>query len=177
MSTIIRKPSQDIKASAYKPAQDFIHKNNLSQFRMTIYLEAVDVLPQKGIMPTDTSIAQFIGEKRTHSAVNIGMKAIVKAGLARKTGETDLGTSYTLTAKGERAVMECKMLIRDFYAVIDSGEPAIPEPPNYQNSFERLNREIKSQRQTIEALNQTIGYQQQIIATLQAELGAVKASQ
>lgn len=175
MSTIVRKPSQDIKASAYKPAQDFIHKHNLSQFRMTIYLEALDILPRRGIMATDTSIAQFIGEKRTHSAVNIGMKAIVKAGLARKTGETDLGTSYILTAKGERAVMECKILIREFYAVIDSGEP-LPEPPNYQNSFERLNREIKSQRQTIEALNQTIGYQQQIIATLQAELGAVKAS-
>lgn len=172
MSTV-RKPSFDIKASAYKPAQDFIHKHNLSQFRMTIYLEALDVLPQRGIMATDTSIAQFIGEKRTHNAVNISMKAIVKAGLARKTGETDLGTAYILTAKGERAVMECKMLIKEFYAVLDSGEP-LPEPPNYQNSFERLNREIKNQRQTIEALHQTISYQDQLINSLQDKLEALE---
>ncbi|MGP4994985.1 hypothetical protein [Glutamicibacter ardleyensis] len=168
----VKKPSTDIKASAYKPAQDFIHKHNLSQFRMTIYLEALDMLPKRGIMPTDTSIAQFIGEKRTHTAVNVGMKAIVKTGLARKTGDTELGESYVLTAKGERAVLEAKMLINEYYAVLESGEP-LPEPPNYQNSFERLNREIKGQRQTIEALNQTIGYQQQIIASLQARLDEV----
>lgn len=169
MTTTIQTP--ELQASKFKPAQDFIHDYKLSQWRMSQYLDVLAELPTQGIMPTDQSIAQALGGKRTAGSVNAGIKSLVAVDLVSITGETLLGNSYALTKRGAMAVEQMRQIQTAWEAHCKSGEPESEDTePNYKNSFHRLNSQIKAQQMTIDSQAQTIQYQLTIIESLQREL-------
>lgn len=162
-----------IQASTFKDAQDYIHDWKLSQWRMTSYLEAMDVLPKQGIMPTDTSIARHMSATRAPGGVQTSMQSLHFSGLVDIVSETTLGRAYKLTNKGELAVVQFRQVVAKWKKLHATNAPT-PEP-NYAKSFERLNHEIKVQRQTIDSQAQTITYQNEVIAALRKELATFKS--
>ncbi|GAA4768263.1 hypothetical protein [Citricoccus nitrophenolicus] len=155
-------------ASTFKPAQEFIREYKLSQWRTTDYIEAIAHLVRKGYMPNDLTIANYMSDKRTAHGVAKTMESVVKAGLARVIGETERGSEYRLTDKGEQALVRIQQINAEWLRFHES--EIDPPAPDYSRAFERLNREIKDLREVVDAKNQIIEFQKQAIRDLEHQL-------
>lgn len=163
-----REDIPEPSASTFKDAQDFIREYRLSQWRLTNYLVAVEVLSAEGIMPTDTSIARYLSDKRSPAAVERTMTSLIEARLVRPAGETARGKRYELTDMGEQAVVRVRQIRAAWLRLWE--EKLDPPQPDYSKAFERLNHQIKSLEATIQAKDQALEYQAEIISNLRWQL-------
>lgn len=117
----VKKPSDNITASNYKPANAFIRSIGLSQWRVTNYLEIAANLQPQGLTVTDYNIAQAVNPKWNKSNGKIAMAPLVKAGLFKVLPfETVLGQQYTFTPKGEKALVDLKALKDKYDAKVEA---------------------------------------------------------
>lgn len=157
-------------ASTFKEAQEFIHEYRLSQWRLTRYLVAINVLMAEGTMPTDTSIARHLSDARTQHAVANTMKSLVKSGLVKITGETARGKAYRLTAKGEQAIVRIRQINNAWEKLWE--DRIDPPAPDYSKAFERLNHTIKTLEETVASQKQALAFQNEVIAGLRRQLAS-----
>ncbi|MGW9550681.1 hypothetical protein ACWG8W_06450 [Citricoccus zhacaiensis] len=155
-------------ASTFKPAQLFIHEYKLSQWRTTDYIEAIAALLRQGWMPNDVNIANHLSAKRTATGVARTMESVVKAGLARVVSETELGSEYRLTDRGEQALVRINQINGEWIRLHE--DRIDPPAPDYSKAFERLNREIKRLEAALETATLTVDYQKQIIRSMERKL-------
>lgn len=135
------KPSDNIKASTYAPARDFIRSIGVSQWRVTKYLEIAENLLPQGLTITDANIAHAVDSNWTKAKGKIAMTPLVEAGLFTVMPQlTTLGQQYAFTPKGHDALADLHRLKDEYDAMIEAKkqkpvakvEAVIPSPAKQQ---------------------------------------------
>lgn len=177
-----------ITATNFDQANAFMREYDLGQFRVSEYIKALAVLPGKGKLPTDFSIARHIDTKRTKQSARGVMMKLVRLGLAKELRETDLGFAYAITDKGEQAYTKLLQIERNWLAMWES--EIDPPATDYSYMIAKKNSEIKKlnaahdvtvknlragHEETVKSLNDTIATKNRLIESQDREIERLRA--
>lgn len=129
--------NKKIKAYETTLQRSFIHRWDISQWRLTEYVIGIEELLAKGELPTDHSLAKRISPTYSRSNANKMMQRFKELGIVRVTTEgTKKGDAYELTGTGRKFIEDYRDVCEQVKAASKPlVKPQVSEPaPKVDNS-------------------------------------------